>query len=338
MVCTLKTEQTARTQYLCIPQIFIDVGMKSVCLSVVLLLACLLVLAKAEQLPTFRTSVTLIRIDARVTDGQGTTLDGLHKQDFCIRDEGEPQTILHLSQEESPLDVVLLFDISRSMGPNIRRISASASTALAELRDGDRVAVMAFDVSSYIVMPFTVDLGSAARMIAERIPRTAFDGSTHLQESADDAARFLLKFSVDPDRRRAVIIFTDNDGYGREIQKAAVRHFWQADAVLNAVLLVSPESGQTHQRRIYAPDDVLPILEETGGEWIAGSGSGAEFRDMMLHIRKRYTLYYGMPTGKQGAVRHITVDVASDVKKRYPEASVLARKGYVVPKDFSGRK
>jgi VWFA-related protein len=301
-------------------------------------LAGVFVLAKAQQLPIFRTSVTLVRIDARVTDGWGTTLDGLHKEDFCVRDEGEPQTVLHLSQEESPLDVVLLFDISRSMGPNIRRIAASASTALTELREGDQVAVMSFDFASYLVMPFTADLGSAARMIVQRIPRTAFDGSTNLQESADDAARFLLKSSVDPDRRRAVIIFTDNDGYGREIQKAAIRHFWQADAVLNAVLLTSPESIQTHERRLYAPDDVMPILESTGGEWIAGSGGGTEFRDMMLHIRKRYTLYYGMPAGKSGAVRHITVDVSSDVKKRYPEASVLAREGYVVPKGFPGRQ
>jgi hypothetical protein len=98
------------------------------------------------------------------------------------------------------------------------------------------------------------------------------------------------------------------------------------------------ECKEGNERRLYAPDDFLPILEETGGEWIAGSGSGTEFRDMMLHIRKRYTLYYGMPAGKPGAVRHIAVDVTSDVKKRYAEASVLARKGYVVPKGFPGRQ
>jgi len=46
-----------------------------------------------------------------VTDGS-RLLNGFHKEDFQISDNGSPQTILYFSAEETPLDLILLFDIS----------------------------------------------------------------------------------------------------------------------------------------------------------------------------------------------------------------------------------
>jgi hypothetical protein len=53
---------------------------------------------------------------------------------------------------------------------------------------------------------------------------------------------------------------------------------------------------------------------------------------MLLHMRKRYSLYYPMPVGKPGQVRRVTVELSPAAKMRHPDASVLARKGYVMAK------
>src|SRR5712691_8736829 len=96
-----------------------------------------------QETPTFRSDVSLVRVDAEVTDGI-RTLNGFRKEDFIVKDKGQPQQVLYFSQDEVPLDVILLFDISGSMRPHVERVAASASTALAELRPGDRVAIMTF--------------------------------------------------------------------------------------------------------------------------------------------------------------------------------------------------
>ena len=51
------------------------------------------------------------------------------------------------------LDILLLFDISRSMAPVLTRVGDSARKLLAGLRAGDRVAAMAFDTDAWLVFP-----------------------------------------------------------------------------------------------------------------------------------------------------------------------------------------
>jgi len=72
----------------------------------------------AQEPLVFRTGQSLVHVDAEVADRSGP-LVGLHKEDFLIKDNGEPQPVLYFSQESEPLDVILLFDICGSMRPNV---------------------------------------------------------------------------------------------------------------------------------------------------------------------------------------------------------------------------
>ena len=88
----------------------------------------------AQDAPVFKSDVALVKVDAEVLDGERRLLGGFRKEDFRILDNGAPQDILYFSQGEVPLDVVLLFDISSSMAPKLRKVAASAHAALAELK------------------------------------------------------------------------------------------------------------------------------------------------------------------------------------------------------------
>src|SRR5882724_8551401 len=74
------------------------------------------------QDPIFRSAVSLVRVDAQVTDGTAN-VDGLTKEDFVIKENGRTIPILYCSQEDQSLDLLLLFDISDSMFPGIRRLA-----------------------------------------------------------------------------------------------------------------------------------------------------------------------------------------------------------------------
>jgi len=130
-------------------------------------------------------------VDAEVTDGI-RTLTGFRKEDFVVRDNGQPQTVLYFSQDEEPLDIILLFDISGSMRPKIEKVAAGAHTALAELRRGDRIAIMTFHLRSQVVAPFTDDLEAVERIINDQVLGGKFRGATHLLAAVDDAAKYFL--------------------------------------------------------------------------------------------------------------------------------------------------
>ena len=305
------------------------------------LAACLLgaVLCCAQEPPAFRTGVSLVHVDAEVTDGTGP-LSGFHKEDFLITDNRVPQHILYFSQDVEPLDLILLFDISGSMRPKIEKVASSSRKALAELRAGDRVAVMTFHGSSTLVAPFTDDLSAVARTINNDVVGGRFGGGTRLLAGVDDAADYFLR-EPRTERRRAVLILTDNYGQRSRRASTVVHHLWEADALLSGLIIRSP--GETAVRTAMLVSSPLTILiqegmagvaEKTGGDTIKADDPGDALRDTMRRIRLRYSLYYAMPPGNPGEQRQVKVDLSPEALSRYPTGRVRARKGYLIP----GRK
>ena len=280
-------------------------------------------------------------MDAAVTDGT-RALGGFHKEDFLIKDNGQPQPILYFSQDVQPLDLILLFDVSGSMRSNVEKLAVTARVALAELRPGDRVAVMTFHNGSRIVAPFTDDLDAVASTISVDVLEGKFKGGTRLLAAVDDAAKYFLR-EPRTGRRRAVLILTDNYGQRSRWASTVVHRLWEADAILSGLIVRSP--GEAALNTVLMVSNPLATLliregmegvaEKTGGDTIKADDPGTAFRDALHRIRLRYSLYYVMPPGEPGDQRQLKLELSSDALSRYPTGRVRARKGYVVP---SGKK
>jgi VWFA-related protein len=291
----------------------------------ILLLAGLLV----SQQATFRSGVAIVRVDAEVLH-QGQPVEELTKEDFQVTDNGQPCEILHFGHEEEPLDVILLFDTSASMHPVVKRISETARVALSELRAGDRVAVMAFSSGSDLILDFTTDFDAVNGAI-QRVLRRPFIPSSHLQRGINDAALHFLK-EPSTNRRRAIIAITDGLGAGRASD--AVENLWKADAVVSG--LIVRNAGMAVWFRVVRPDSLFSggmggFSEDTGGDAVKFDDAGAGLRQMIHRLRLRYTLAYAMPAAPPGQRREIKVQLAGDAARRYGQARIRARTGYVVP-------
>src|SRR5580658_8427338 len=272
------------------------------------------------QDPVFRTDVSLVRVDAQVTRAQ-QIVDGLQKDDFFILDNGKPQSILYCTQDEEPLDLLLLFDTSGSMLPSMRRLAASAHTALSELRKGDRVAVASFNTASSLIAPLNGDLQQAEESVG-RIVDVRFGGGTHILKAVEDGAKYFAQHG-DPHRRHAILIFTDNFGQSSASEKEVVKRMWESDVLLCGLIIRMRDSGAFPGM---ASEDMLGAAQKTGGEAVNADDPGHTFREMLRRMRKRYSIYYAMPADKPGAARQVTVELAAGAKSRYPNAEVLARK------------
>jgi VWFA-related protein len=295
-----------------------------------LALATVLLAVLCAQDTVFRTGVSLVRVDAQVTDGL-RPIEHLQAADFEIKDNGETREALYCSQEDQAMDLLFLFDTSTSMEPAIRRIAASSHTALKELQPGDRVAVANFNTDAWLISGFQSDPKEIEDTVG-RIVDVRFGGGTHILSSVYDAATYFAK-SSGPHRRHGVLIFTDNDGQSSMRETKVVNHMWESDIVLCGLIIPTPGSERhAAYPSEWAAEGMISVAAKTGGETVNADDPGHAFREMLQRMRLRYSIYYQMPPAKAGATRQVAVSLSPAAKTRYPAAQVLARKGYIVPK------
>jgi len=296
-------------------------------------------MACAQESAVFRARISLVHIDAEVVAPDGRVLTGFSRSDFRVFDEGKEQAIAEFSAEEQPLDLILLFDISGSMRSNVQAVGAAARQGFDQLRPGDRVSVMVFNTRSRVVAGFSEDREAIERTVREDVMVLSFGGGTLIQKAVDDAAR---RFFAEPrtQRRRAVLIVTDNIGLRSRRQESVVRDYWEADALLSGLIIRNPAFAAVHTiGTVLAPETLLMeagmkgIAEKTGGDAIRSDDPGPAFVDMMHRIRSRYSLYYAAPAAKPGQLRTIRVELTGDAQKRFPKARVRARHGYRTPEN-----
>src|SRR5579864_6837269 len=89
----------------------------------------------ADPSVTFRSDVSLVRVDAQVVDRENRPITGLRVEDFVLREGGKQLEIRNFLNEKAPVDVILLLDVSRSMEPHVQRIASAAHQALGVLGD-----------------------------------------------------------------------------------------------------------------------------------------------------------------------------------------------------------
>lgn len=288
---------------------------------------------KEDEIPIFRTGVSLVRVDLQVTGRNNKEISDFTQKDFIVFDENQPQQIAHFGRESEPLDLLLLLDISGSMRRALEDVAAASRAALAQLRPGDRVGVMLFARRAEVIQPLTEDFRATQSKILDSIYKQNLGSGTLINESLISAADYLKQQPVKG--RRAVLIVTDNEGLNYKSPDAeVVRAMYSADTVMNALVArkgarPAPVNTTRYTNPDFDPPDVYAISEKTGGEAVEGLGKVSEmFQRMIGRIRSRYFIQYPAPQAEPGTFRRIRVELAPEAKRRNPDATIRARAGY----------
>ena len=263
---------------------------------------------------TFRSNVSLGRIDAQVVGLDNRPIRDLRVQDFILRVDGKAQEIRNFQSEKTPVDVVLLLDVSRSMEPHVRRVAAASHDALRALGDQDRVAILVFDRFTRERMPFRSTRQDAERELERVLDRESFEGGTDITRGLLDAASYVAQ-NARRDVRRAIVIVTDDQTERSRNEAAVLQALTRADSVLSA--LIAPDALQTgtgSPRRSLLDEyglrdvfgDLIPpgfgsyrmrgprtqsagtseIAKQSGGDSM-DVGQGAAFENTLARIRER---------------------------------------------------
>lgn len=282
--------------------------------------------AAAQEAPTFRSGVTLVRVDAQVVGRNGRILTGLTKDDFRVFDEGQAAAITHFGREAESLDLLLLLDVSGSMSRSLKILAAAARGALKQLHAGDRVAVMLFARRAELREEFTSDFDGVAEWMRDAVEDKSLGSGTAINAAIVAAAAHLGR---QPARgRRAVLIVTDNVGLNYQVTDDDVaRALHNSDAVLNAIVAgrlghPAPPGRPRGPNPDFTPPDVEGLAQRSGGEAFEAGKIGDTFEQMVERIRARYSIQYVAPEPGAAAFRRIRVEV------NRANAIVRARAGY----------
>lgn len=307
----------------------------------------------------FRSDVSLARVDAQVVDRNNRAITGLRAEDFILREEGHTREVRNFANEDMPVDVVLLLDVSGSMRPHVERIGSAAHQALRVLGPEDRVAIMVFDRAARLRLPFRNSREDVEREFESLLDQERFNGGTDITRGLLEAARYIGREGRG-EARRAIVILTDDQTERDRDETAVSRALAGADAVLSA--LISPDAmrrrgaqgggwpgagwpgssgplgGIILGRR--NPGPVMTRTRSAGTEEIARRSGGdsmpveraSALEETLARIRQRYALHFYLgEDARPGQERNIEVQLAADAHRRYPDAVVRYRRVYLAP-------
>jgi VWFA-related protein len=260
---------------------------------------------------------------------------GLRQQDFEVYEENVKQPVVYFSQDQLPLSVLLLLDISRSVTPIIEQVGAGANDALQRLKPEDEVAVMAFADYPKLIQGFTKDRKIAADKISEAA--TTFLGHGTFLNEALHAAEQAMNNLSNPTNRRAIIVITDNIApAGGQFGKDKVINDLLDSGTVVYALVVRAAIGKVFNILSFgAIHGVNSYCEETGGEVLGADRSEVDTRlaEMFTRLRTRYTLGFRPPANsEEGKFRRVKVQLTPAIVKANKKLVVRARNGYYLRK------
>ncbi|HET9786856.1 MAG TPA: VWA domain-containing protein, partial [Pyrinomonadaceae bacterium] len=100
----------------------------------------------------------LITLTVTVTDTYGRYVSGLSKKAFTILDEKQPQEITYFSDDDSPVSVGVIFDVSGSMsGEKIKNAREALSKFIQTSHNSDEYFLIAFNSRAQLLLDKTRD-------------------------------------------------------------------------------------------------------------------------------------------------------------------------------------
>jgi len=305
----------------------------------------------------FRTDVSLVRIDAQVVDESNRVIPDLRVDDFVLREDGHIQPIRQFAHEGVPLNVLLLLDVSMSMGPHVQRIAQASRQALTVLDQSDRMGIMVFDRFTRLRLPLSDSRQDWRGEIDRLLWEERFNGGTDITRAMLAAAGYMQREGR-RDARRAIIILTDDQTELDRNEGAVSTALAAANTVMCA--LIAPDAlrfgryppgvglrrgilgkpvggpggyGGTHTQSAGTAE----IAHSSGGEAMPVE-QASSLQETLQRLRQRFTLFFNLPEGvKPGEERAIEVALADALLSRFPGATVHYRRVYMTPNNEAGR-
>ncbi len=280
---------------------------------------------------TIGVNVDLVLMYTSVFDKNGRFVGGLPKDKFKIFEDGIAQTIASFSQEDVPVSMGILLDLSGSMRGKIDQVNKAALAFIKASNPQDQVFLIGFNEEVELLQDFTSDIDE----ITDALDNTVVSGGTALYDAVYLGVQ---KAHTGSKAKKAIVVITDGedrDSYYKldelvaKVQESDVQVF--CIGFLNAV----PDRGLFGRWSKSVPekahDALARISEETGGKSFFPdkvTDIHGIVSEIASELRNQYSIgYFSSNAARDGTFRRVKIELTSagDNHLRY-------RRGYYAPK------
>lgn len=272
--------------------------------------------------------VEMVLVNVTVTDPQDHLVMGLDKNDFRLFENGVEQEILTFSNEDQPISIGLIFDMSGSMADKLDKSRQAALQILKTANPKDEFFLVSFNDRAELTSGFTSDLEDLERrmMATKTRGRTALLDAIYMAMKQMKGARY---------RKRALVVVSDGGDNHSRYHEARIRSdLREADCQLYAMGIFDDQDMKRTSEERKGPALLSELAEITGGHAFPVP-SLDDLPDVAakisMELRDRYVLGFKPGGARDGAWRAIKVKVAPPAPA--PVVHVYARSGYYSPSD-----
>ena len=284
-----------------------------------------------ELRPRLRVDIDLVLVNVTVTDPYNRLVTGLSKEHFKVVEDKRPQEILYFSNEDVPLSLGVVFDVSGSMNRanKLGRAARAAVTFLETANPEDEFFVVRFSNEPVLLTNFT----HRVEDLQSRLITVEAKGRTALM----DALYLALDTMRDAhNARKALLIISDGgDNHSRYSVRDVMGAVREANVQIYAIGIFDPVGARSEPEIVWGPSLMKDIAETTGGRMfpielhnINQLSDVAE--KISIELRNQYILgYRPTNTGRDGTWRKIKVKLKPP--RGLPPLNTYARQGYYAP-------
>src|ERR1700681_2472934 len=301
------------------------------------LIFILVVLAMAQDRPTFRVKVDLVVLSFTITDNKGHYINGLQPKDFRILEDGIPQKLSSFAEGNKPplevqpdgsmrpmqiteqvkvegrpdtvvgTNVFVLFDTSNYMYRGFVYASDAIADFVRGLDRADSVAVYTFSRNLSRVAPLNHDRGQAIFGLRKAV-------------AGDDAALYnglllALRDAAKVPGRKVIIVFSNGPDNASMVAPDDVRAVAEDEGIPIYVISTSEVNKDPISSGVFKR-----IAQRTGGKayWAKTWQKQVEaFEDIREDLGNSYTVTYYPKSNPNEGFRKITIEATNDPGKKW---------------------
>jgi Ca-activated chloride channel homolog len=253
----------------------------------------------------------LVTVNVKVIDEMGRFVVGLSKDDFEIYDNGVRQDIAMFSDEDSPISLGFVYDVSGSMSGLTQHSLSRLRSFFDHSHSEDEFFLLTFNKKTKLEQDFT----SIPENIINRAVRIPPGGSTSLYDAAYIAAE---KVKKGRHQKKALLIFSDGMENSSRYTGKELRNMLKETDVQIYTIGFGDEGA------------LREIAEPTGG--ISGSPYGIDdtehfYTRLALMLRRQYVIGF-YPSDTTRTIPWHKLHIKLNAPKQMRKLTLSYRKGY----------
>ena len=270
------------------------------------------------------TNTDLITGTVTVTDTYGRYVSGLGKGAFTILDEKKPQEITYFSDDDSPVSVGVIFDVSGSMGGDkIKRARDALSKFIQTSHNMDEYFLIAFKSRAQLLLDKTRD----GNQVLDKLTFVQTRNNTALYDACYLGVE---KVQRGAHPKRALLLISDGqDNNSRYTFGELRRLLKESDVTLYGIgILSGSDAGSSMGME---GQGILDELASVSGGKAFFPRSNAEmddiFEQIALELRHQYSIGY-KPVNFTNDGRWHKIKVKVTPPRGLPRLFVRSKEGY----------